>query len=242
MAESPDPQPRLLARKIAYGTRNCLLVAAMSLEQALAAMRAGMEIGEALGGDVVACAALGQGSRQSAALLLSCLSTAPLQRLVDTGSPVVSDHAERRLRLLHEARSRHAHLDDPVEILAATGGFEIAMIAGLMLVAASRHRLIVVDGLAARAALGVATAIAPATADYCVHVRSHPHAGPDPALEFFDTQLLVDLAIDAVDGTGAVLAWPLVHGAAALLADAGHDGRPVVRGAGAGFRRRTSQS
>ncbi|HEX6363997.1 MAG TPA: nicotinate-nucleotide--dimethylbenzimidazole phosphoribosyltransferase, partial [Albitalea sp.] len=70
VSEAVAPHPRLLARKIAHGTRNCRVTAAMSIDQAHAAIRAGMEIGDALPGNVVACAGLGVGSDESAALVL----------------------------------------------------------------------------------------------------------------------------------------------------------------------------
>ena len=73
------PHERLLARKIAHGTRNARTGPAMSLEQAHAAMRAGMEIGDSLRGNLVACAGLGVGANASAALVLARLSGRPVR-------------------------------------------------------------------------------------------------------------------------------------------------------------------
>jgi NaMN:DMB phosphoribosyltransferase len=67
-------------------------------------------------------------------------------------------------------------------VLAAFGGFEIAMMVGVMLVAGSKRHLIMIDGMPACAALMVAARIAPAVTDYCVFCRSHSHPGLDQAL------------------------------------------------------------
>lgn len=228
IAESMTPNARMLARKIAHGTRNCRAGAAMSTEQAHAAMRAGMEIGHTLGGSAVACAGIGIGSAQSAALVLACVSGAPLLEFVDSGPAVPEALHKHVLRVLEEARSRHGHLEDPVELVAAIGGFEVAMMAGLILAAASRRRLIIVDGMSACAALMVASEIAPAVPDYCIYARSNDLPALGNALELVGGNVLFDVGLDSVDGTGAALAWSHVRCAAALLSDfaATSDGSP----------------
>jgi nicotinate-nucleotide--dimethylbenzimidazole phosphoribosyltransferase len=104
-------------------------------------------------------------------------------------------------------------------VLAALGGFEIAMMVGLMLVAGSKRHLLVIDGLPACAALMIASRIAPAVADYCIFARSHNHKGLDVALAGFGTTPLLDLGMHSIDGTGSTLAWPLIRSAAALLSE-----------------------
>ena len=104
-------------------------------------------------------------------------------------------------------------------MLAAFGGFEIAMMVGVMLVAASKRHLLMVDGMAACAALMLASRIATPVTDYCVFCRSHGHRGLDKALHLFRASALLELGMDSTDGTGATLAWPLVRSAAALLTE-----------------------
>jgi nicotinate-nucleotide--dimethylbenzimidazole phosphoribosyltransferase len=117
---------------------------------------------------------------------------------------------------------------DPVEVLAAFGGFEIAMMVGMMLVAAGKRHLVMVDGMAACAALMTASRIAESVTDYCVFARSHGHLGLDQALHLFRSTALLELGMDSLDGTGATLAWPLVRSAAALLTEVaeGEDAGP----------------
>jgi len=213
------PHDRLLMRKIAHGTRNARVGPAMTLDQAHAAIRAGMEIADALRGNLVACAGIGIGSHESAALVLSRLTEAPVRELLVSGPRMHPDHLAHLLLVAQGAHGRHKDVNDPVEVLGAFGGFEMAMMVGVMLVAAGKRQLIMVDGMAACAALMVASRIADAVTDYCVFSRSHGHLGLDQALHLFQSSALLELGMDSVDGTGATLAWPLVRSAAALLTE-----------------------
>jgi nicotinate-nucleotide--dimethylbenzimidazole phosphoribosyltransferase len=233
IAESVNPHARLLARKIAHGTRNARVTAAMSVDQAHAAIRAGMEIADSLVGNAVACAGIGVGAHESAALVLARLSGANLSDLLIAGPDMNESTLAHLLAVLQTAQARHKDATDPVEVLAAFGGFEMAMMVGLMLVAGSKRHLIVVDGMPACAALMVAARIAPAVTDYCVYCRSHSHEGLDQALALFHASALLELGMESTDGTGATLAWPLVRSAAALLTEVaeGDEAGPTLPGA-----------
>jgi nicotinate-nucleotide--dimethylbenzimidazole phosphoribosyltransferase len=232
VAESVAPHPRLLARKIAHGTRNARVTAAMSLANAHAAIRAGMEIADSLPGNVIACAGIGVGSHESAALVMSRLSDLKLRDMLISGGPMKQDDLAHLLVVLQGAQGRHKDATDPVEVLAAFGGFEIAMMVGVMLVAGSKRHLLIVDGVPACAALMVASRIAPAIADYSVFTRSNGHQGLDHVLAALNGSALLEIGMESTDGTGATLAWPLVRSAAALLSEVaeGEEPGPTVPG------------
>jgi len=219
VAEPVLAHPRLMARKIAHGTRNLRVTSAMSLEQVHAAIRAGMEIADALPGNVVACAGIGIGSHESAALVLSGLSGNPIRSLVVPGPHMPADAESLLMMVMQTAQGRHGQLSDAVELLAACGGFEIAMMVGVMLVASSKRHLIMIDGMPACAALMVASRIAPTVTNYCVFCRSHSHPGLTQALSLFEATALLELGMESTDGTGATLAYPLLRSAAALLTE-----------------------
>ena len=226
VAESVAPHPRLLARKIAHGTRNARVTAAMSLANAHAAIRAGMEIADSLPGNAIACAGIGVGSHESAALVMSRLSDLKLRDMLISGGPMKQDDLAHLLVVLQGAQGRHKDAVDPVEVLAAFGGFEIAMMVGLMLVAGSKRHLLIVDGVPACAALMVASRIAPAITDYSVFTRSHSHQGLDHVLTALNASALLEIGMQSTDGTGATLAWPLVRSAAALLSEVAEGEEP----------------
>lgn len=219
LAEAAPAHPRLLARKIAHATHSSRHGAAMSQDQLHSALRAGMEIAALLPGNAIACAGLGVGSTESAALVVSRLSGLQIDQLVGLERRAAGTEAGRLLAVLHAALLRHREVVEPLSVLAAFGGFEIAVMVGVMLTAASERRLILVDGIPACAALMVASSMAPAVTDYCLHCRSHGGPGLDAILRLFQATALLELGIETLDGTGAALAWPLIKSAAALMTE-----------------------
>ena len=149
IAEPLSPQQRLLARKIAHGTRNSRAGPAMTLDQAHAGVRVGMEISDNLAGNVIACAGLGQGSLEASALVLSRLMDMPVQDFVITGPDMPHEELSHLMLVLQGAQTRHRDVQEPMAVLAAFGGFELAVMVGAMLVAASKRQLILVDGIPA---------------------------------------------------------------------------------------------
>ena len=219
IADELPPHENLVVRKIAHGTRNARATSAMSVAQAHAAMRAGMEIADQLVGNVTVLAGVGTGAHESAALVLSRLTDCSVRDLVMSSTEMDSDRLAQLLVILQGAQGRHREIVEPVEVLAAFGGFEVAVMVGVMLMAASKRHLLMIDGLPACAALMAAARIAPPVTDYCVFCRSHTHLGLDQALNLFRASALLELGMDSTDGTGATLAWPLVKSAGALLTE-----------------------
>jgi nicotinate-nucleotide--dimethylbenzimidazole phosphoribosyltransferase len=228
MAQNLAPHDRLMMRKIAHGTRNARASAAMSLEQAHAGMRAGMEIGDKLKGNVTVLAGVGVGSHESAALVLARLTDSAVRDLVITGPHMDAAYLSRLLTVLQAAQARHRDVVEPIEVLAAFGGFEVSVMVGVILMATSKRHLLMIDGMPACAALMLAARIAQPVTDYCVFCRSHSHRGLDQALNLFRASALLELGMESTDGTGATLAWPMVRSAAALLTEVadGEDAGP----------------
>lgn len=233
MAEKLPAGERLMMRKIAHGTRNTRVAAAMTLEQAHAGMRAGMQIGEKLQGNATVFAGVGVGAQESAALVLARLTDCPVHELLSPGPQLAGEALGSLMAVAKAAQHRHRGLAEPIEVLAAFGGFEVAVMVGVMLMAASKRQLLMVDGLPACAALMVAARIAQPVTDYSVFCRSHGHQGLDRALGLFQASALLELGMESTDGTGATLAWPLVKSAAALLTEVadGEDPGPSRPGA-----------
>jgi nicotinate-nucleotide--dimethylbenzimidazole phosphoribosyltransferase len=232
MAENLAPDDRLMMRKIAHATRNARLSPAMSLEQAHAGMRAGMEIGDKLRGNVTILAGVGVGSHESAALVLARLTDSPVRDLIVAGPEMDTDQLAHLMVVLQGAQGRHRDVIEPIQVLAAFGGFEVAVMVGVILMAASKRHLLMIDGVPACAALMLAARIAQPVTDYCVFCRSHGHLGLDQALNLFRASALLELGMESTDGTGATLAWPLVRSAAALLTEVadGEDAGPTHPG------------
>ena len=213
LADELAPHPKLLLRKVAHGTRNARIGLAMSPHQVQSSLRVGMELADSMSGNVLILSGMGQGSAESAALLLARLDARHLNDLLPANvSPALHE-------LLQLVLNRHREAIDAMDALAAFGGYEIAVMVGAMLVGASKRMLLIVDGLPACAALRVAASIAAPVTDYAMFCRSNADPGVDAALHGFKAGALLELGLTTTDGMGAALAWPLIRSAAALLSE-----------------------
>ncbi len=232
LATDLDAQPGMLARKIAHGTRNCRLASAMSVAQVQAAIRAGQDIVEALPGNLLACVGLGTGSDAVASLVMSQLTGINLAELMPTTvspTPIsipeaMAPHADdphlKKLRLIQKNQNRHGPIEDPIEVLAAFGGFETAMMVGAMMAAAKRRHTLMIEGCNASAAMLVAHRLTGSLGPYCF--VANPPALPPGMTTLYDqvgAQTLPHIGLDGIDGTQIPLTLPLLEAASALLSD-----------------------
>ena len=207
----------LLLRKIGYGTRNMVLRPAMSTTQAVAALHAGMDVVRHLPGNVIAMGDVGVGSTSCAALLLVRLCGVPLEDACGPGSGLDTAQLKIKLEVLKLALMRHRKATEPLDILAALGGFEIAMMVGAMLQAASERRLVIVDGFVATAAALVARALSPNVMDYLIFGHRSAEPGHRLMLIHLQVQPVVDMELRMGQGLGTLLAWPLIKAAERLI-------------------------
>jgi nicotinate-nucleotide--dimethylbenzimidazole phosphoribosyltransferase len=219
------PRPGLLVRKIAPGTADSSRGPAMSAAQCEQAIANGRGIVAQLPGNVVLLGEMGIGNTSAASLLLARLTGTPLADCVGAGTGMDAAGMERKRAVLAEALRRHEGATTPLQALAAFGGFEIATLVGAVLQAAQERRVIVVDGFISSAAVLVARAIAPHVTQRCVfshrsdecgHGLMLRHLGPDAATP---ARALLDLGLRLGEGSGAVLAWPLLQSACSILAE-----------------------
>jgi nicotinate-nucleotide--dimethylbenzimidazole phosphoribosyltransferase len=211
------PHPQLLQRKIAHGTRNSRHEPAMTAAQARTALQAGMDIVSTLRGNVVAFGEMGIANTSAAALLFARLAGVGIEEATGRGTGLDDTQLMHKRQVLADALARHAGAVQPLDALAALGGFEIAMMAGAMLQAAGERRVVLVDGFIAGAAALVAQALAPAVQDYMVFCHRGDEHGHRLLLAHLKAQPLLDLGLRLGEGTGALLAWPLLQSAANFL-------------------------
>ena len=107
--------------------------------------------------------------------------------------------------------------DDPLGVLAKVGGFEIGVLAGVVLGAARRRRAVLLDGFIAGAAALLAQGLCPAVRDYLIAAHRSAEPGHRVVLARLGLDPLLDLELRLGEGTGALLAVPIVTAAAACL-------------------------
>ncbi len=215
---TPAPgSPLLQHHKIGFGTRNACVAAAMSADQAVQAVEAGMGIVRDLPGNVLALGEMGIGNTSSAAMIFSMLTRTPIEQSAGRGTGVDDAQMQKKLAALKKALKRHAAAKEPMDVLHCVGGFEIAMMVGAMLEAASQRRVILVDGFIAGAAALLACRLEPFAKDYMVFSHVGAEHGHRALLSALGAKPLLDLGLRLGEGTGALLAWPLVQSAAAFV-------------------------
>jgi nicotinate-nucleotide--dimethylbenzimidazole phosphoribosyltransferase len=208
----------LVDRKIAHGTRNFAVEPAMTPDECTSALERGAALAAELPGNVVGFGEMGIGNTTSAAALMHKLTGIPVTDCVGAGTGLSADGVLHKGHVIEAAVQRHAGIDDPVDVLATFGGFEIAMMAGAMLQAAALRKVLLIDGFIVTSALLVAARIDPAVLNYCVFAHCSDEAGHRRMLAALGARPLLQLGLRLGEGTGAALALPLLHAAVNFLA------------------------
>ncbi|MBK5913156.1 nicotinate-nucleotide--dimethylbenzimidazole phosphoribosyltransferase [Rhodocyclus purpureus] len=229
VAHEFGPREGLIDAKISRsGTRNYLEQAAMSAEQRDAALAKGHAIAQRIaidtGARFFAFGEMGIGNTAAASLITSQLTGTPLAVCVGRGAGLDDRGLTHKLRLLETAAARAAlpagfgaTAEEALGVLAEFGGFEIAMMAGAMLGAAQSGALLLIDGIIVTSALLIAARICPEIREYCIFCHKSAEPASHAQLQSLDAEALIDLGLRLGEGTGAALAWPLVHSAVAFL-------------------------
>jgi nicotinate-nucleotide--dimethylbenzimidazole phosphoribosyltransferase len=214
--------PRVRSSRIGPGTANAAHGPAMSREQALAALEAGVSLARELSRrvDIVALGDMGIANTTAAGALHAAFLGVPAATVCGPGTGLDPEGVRRKAEVIECALAANAQAgDDPIDVLAALGGFEIALLAGVALGAAAERLAIVLDGFIVTAAALVAVRLEPAVVEYLVAGHLSPEPGHRLGLDALGLEPLLDLALRLGEGTGAALALPLLQASLALLAE-----------------------
>jgi len=221
VAANLPAHPRLIDAKVRMGTANAAREPAMTPEQAADALTRGMRIaiGEIkAGADIIALGEMGIGNTAPSALLAHRLAPAPLDACIGMGAGQDDVGMARKRAAIAMAAAR-SNATAPLDALAEFGGLEIAGMAGAVLGAASQRRPVVVDGFISSVAALLAVRLCPDAHGYCVFAHRSAERGHDIVLKALDARPLLDLGLRLGEGTGALLAIPLLRAAARLVTD-----------------------
>ena len=210
-------QPQLLLRKVAPGTQDASVGPAMSKAQCLQAIETGREVVRGLPGNALLLGEMGIGNTSVASLLLSRLCGVSLEDCTGAGTGLDVAGVARKRAVLAQALAANAAAVEPLDALAALGGFEVATLVGAVLQAALERRVIVVDGFITSAAVLVAARLQPHVLQRCVFAHGSAEPGHALMLAQLGAQPLLNLGLRLGEGSGAALAWPLLQSACAIL-------------------------
>lgn len=217
VAGEPIVHNRLASRRIGPGTQNYIEQPAMSKAELNLALHNGIELGSEIDSDAVAFGEMGIGNTSSAALLTHKLSGHSLIDIVGRGTGLDDLGLKKKQDLLKLASDRTANKLTPNRALQEYGGFEVATMVGAILGAASAKRLVLVDGYIATAAALVAVKMKPEARAYCLFSHESAEKGHKLMLDLLGARGLLDLELRLGEGSGALLAWPLVKCAAEMM-------------------------
>ena len=213
---------KIVSKRIAAGTQNLARGPAMSRDEAVRSVEAGIEVARNLGTatDVFGTGDMGIGNTTPSSAIVAALTGCPVRQVTGRGTGIDDEQLEGKVQVIERGLEvNRPDPDDGIDVLGKVGGFEIGGIAGLVLGAASMRKPVLVDGLISTAGALIAQALAPDSADYMIAAHRSVEAGHRAMHERLGKEPLLDLSMRLGEGTGSALAMNLVDAAVRILTE-----------------------
>lgn len=218
-----EPHPNLICKMIAPGTKNMARGPAMTRQQALDAIGAGVEVVEAeiaKGLDIVGTGDMGIGNTTASSAICAAITGEPIEKVVGRGEGLNNQQVVHKIKVIQEAMELNKpDPGDPIDVLSKVGGFEIGGLAGVMLGAAMHRIPVVLDGFITGAAALIASELAPGLKDYLIAAHLSAETGHKTLLKYLGLNPLLSLEMRLGEGTGAALGMVIAEAAVRTLAE-----------------------
>ncbi len=231
---------RLQSVKIGKGTANIARGPAMSRSQAVRSLEEGIRLAMeqvSAGADILATGDMGIGNTTPSSVITSAITGVDPQVSTGRGTGISQEQLTHKIEVVRRALAvNRPNPGDGIDVLAKVGGFEIGLLAGVILGGAASRRPVVIDGFISGAAALIACAISPAARPYLIAAHRSVEPGHRAVLSHLKLRPLLDLRMRLGEGTGAALAMHIVEAAARCLAEmatfgeAGVSGRDIPEG------------
>ena len=218
----------LLRRKVRFGTRNMLHEPAMTEAEMLEALQIGLELATGAhkkGQTLIAVGEMGIGNTTSASVITAVLTRQTPALVTGRGTGLEKRAQEHKISVVDAVIQKHFGKDirisdaHPLEILRRVGGLEIAAMVGLFLGAARYQIPVITDGFISTAAAALAYAVAPHVKEYLFAGHCSKEPGHRFLLKYLGLDAVLTLEMRLGEGTGAVLAMPIIESAVRLYTD-----------------------
>ncbi len=213
----------LISRKVRLATANMTKGPAMSREEALQALKIGIEIAEGeidQGINLLATGEMGIGNTTPSSAILAVYSHADLSTIVGPGVGLNDAGVQRKIKAIKTALIvNQPDAADPIEVLAKVGGLELAAMAGLILGSALRQVPVVLDGFISGAAALIACKIAPQVKDYIIASHLSEEPGHKLVLDTIGLEPMLRMRMRLGEGTGAALAFNIIEAATRIMSE-----------------------
>jgi nicotinate-nucleotide--dimethylbenzimidazole phosphoribosyltransferase len=215
------PQPGLVIKKVAYGTADMTLGPAMSREQAVCAVEAGIEVVEAeiaRGADLVATGDMGIGNTTPSSAIVAAITGLPVSQVTGRGTGIDDARLAHKVDVIERALAvNQPDPADALDVLSKVGGFEIGAIAGVVLGAAAHRVPVVVDGFISTAGALIAGGLSSQASDYMIAAHTSVEVGHGAMLDCLGLAPCLDFDLRLGEGTGAALVLGVVEAACKVL-------------------------
>ena len=212
----------IVSKRIGPGTDNIASDPAMTRDEAIRCVEAGIEVAHDLASstDLFGTGDMGIGNTTPSSAIVAAITGYSVEQVTGRGTGIDDGQLQHKISVIKQALSTNSpNPSDALDVLAKVGGFEIGGIAGLILGAASMKKPVLVDGFISTAGALIAYGLEPKCAQYMIAAHRSMEQGHRVALQHLGKQPLLDLDLRLGEGTGAALAMHLVEGAARLLTD-----------------------
>ena len=215
--------PLIRNYKIAYGTGNIRREAAMTRQQAVAALEVGIRLANEQidqGKNLLGTGEMGIANTTPSSAIVSLFTGKDPEEVTGVGANLPTAKLSHKALVIKEAIQRHKpNKNDGVDVLAKIGGFEIGAMAGVMLAGAARKVPVVVDGFISTSAALIAHAIEPKVLPYLIPAHLSMEQGAKAAAEFLGFKPLLELGLCLGEGSGAALSFNIIEAATFMNED-----------------------
>ena len=219
-AELPT-HPNLINAKVALGTNNSAIGPAMTRDQAVQAVEAGIKVvtEECQNGlQLVGTGDMGIGNTTPSSAICAVMTQTEVADVTGRGTGIDYPRWQHKVEVINRAIAvNQPDANDPLDVLAKVGGFEIGAIAGIILGAAAHRVPVLIDGFISTAGALIAAGLAPLSRDYMIAAHRSVEPGHQIMQKHLDLQPIFHLDLRLGEGTGAALAMPVVASAVATL-------------------------
>ena len=213
-------EPKVLNRKIAYGTQNIVHGPAMSREQAMQAIMTGIELTRNTDADVIGIGEMGIGNTTTSSAVLSVLLDADADAVTGRGGGITDASFLKKKQVIKDAIIiNNPDKNDIIDVLAKVGGFDIAAMCGAFLGCAATRRPVVIDGFISAVAALCAYKLCPNSVRYFVPSHASYEIGYRLAMDAMHLQPLFLLGMRLGEGSGCPLAFEILDAACAIIND-----------------------
>ena len=212
--------PSVIDMKVRRGTRNFLHESAMTKEELELCLERGAQVVRqciAEGSNVLSFGEMGAGNTSAASVWMHLFTALPLEKCVGAGSGLNQAGVQHKLEVLQQALQNYKGNGSALDIMTYFGGYELVMAVGAMLQAAESRVLILVDGFLMTACMLAAAQLYPEVTRYAIYGHCGDESGHRLLLDALHAKPLLSLGMRLGEGTGAIVAYPIVESALCML-------------------------